>query len=197
MTGFVFFFLVLFVCLFVCFCLCFFIVFWLSCFSFLFYCFYLCSGVGGIMSFLRCLCLFVYSGVQHILCCVYRCFSTSCVPCVASFSGFSICYCPSVFSNVCFSFENTGIQWYLTSTRTIKLYLWSVEHGSVSQSFFSSQFVVFCSLMQIIQWCHVTIMVLVSAPTETFFSAIIGIMNISLTFIPVFFITSLKSKRLY
>ena len=28
-------------------------------------------SVGGLMSYLRCLCLFVYSGVQHILCCVF------------------------------------------------------------------------------------------------------------------------------
>jgi hypothetical protein len=33
------------------------------------------------------LCLFAYSGVQHILCCVFVCFSSSCVPYVASFSG--------------------------------------------------------------------------------------------------------------
>jgi hypothetical protein len=30
---------------------------------------YLC--VGGLMSYLRYLCLFAYSGVQHILCCVF------------------------------------------------------------------------------------------------------------------------------
>ena len=27
--------------------------------------------VGGLMSYLRYLCLFTYSGVQHILCCVF------------------------------------------------------------------------------------------------------------------------------
>jgi hypothetical protein len=47
------------------------------------------------MSYLRYMCLFVYSGVQHILCCVFRryvypmlpvslCFSPSCVPYVIS-----------------------------------------------------------------------------------------------------------------
>jgi hypothetical protein len=44
------------------------------------------------MSYLRYLCLFAYSGVQHMLCCVF-CFVSLrlvlCVPYVASFSGFS------------------------------------------------------------------------------------------------------------
>jgi hypothetical protein len=40
------------------------------------------------MSYLRYLCLFAYSGVQHILCCVFLC-----VPYVASFSGLSIFDC--------------------------------------------------------------------------------------------------------
>jgi hypothetical protein len=38
------------------------------------------------------LCLFVYSDVQHILCCVFVLFFLSCVPNVASFSGLSIRY---------------------------------------------------------------------------------------------------------
>jgi hypothetical protein len=38
------------------------------------------------MSYLRYLCLFVCSGVQHILCCVFVCFSSSCVPYVDSLS---------------------------------------------------------------------------------------------------------------
>jgi hypothetical protein len=40
--------------------------------------------------FLRYLCLFVHSGVQHILCCVFSFLSSSCVLYVASFSGLSI-----------------------------------------------------------------------------------------------------------
>ena len=54
------------------------------------------------MSYLRYLRLLVYSGVQHILCCVFVVFFlSSCVPYVSSFSGLSIFfYCPSVFSNV-------------------------------------------------------------------------------------------------
>jgi len=45
------------------------------------------------MSYLRYLCLFVHSGVKHILCCV---FVLSCVPYVASFSCLSIFDCPFV-----------------------------------------------------------------------------------------------------
>jgi hypothetical protein len=43
--------------------------------------------VGGIMSYLRYLCLFVHTGVQHILCCVFLLFLfVLCTPYVASFS---------------------------------------------------------------------------------------------------------------
>jgi len=49
--------------------------------------------VGGIMCYLRYLCLFSYSGVQHILCCVSVYFALSSVPCVASFSRLSIFDC--------------------------------------------------------------------------------------------------------
>ena len=42
------------------------------------------------MSYLRYLCLFAHSGVQHILCCV----TYSDVPCVASISGLFIFDCP-------------------------------------------------------------------------------------------------------
>ena len=52
------------------------------------------------MFYLRYLCLFTQSGVQHILSCVFVCFSSSCVPYVASFSELSIFYAPSVFCNV-------------------------------------------------------------------------------------------------
>ena len=56
------------------------------------------------MSYLRYLCLFAYSGIQHVLCGV---FSSSCGPYVASFSGLSIFDCPflSVLSNVYFRIE--------------------------------------------------------------------------------------------
>jgi hypothetical protein len=50
------------------------------------------------MSYLRHLCLFVYNDVQHNMCCVLICFSSSCEPYVASFSGFLIA--PSVLSYV-------------------------------------------------------------------------------------------------
>jgi len=45
-------------------------------------------------------CLFVYSGVQDILCSVFVCLSSSCVTYVASFYGLSIFDCPFSFSNV-------------------------------------------------------------------------------------------------
>ena len=45
--------------------------------------------VGVRMSYLRYLCLFVYSGVQHIVCCAFI-LSSSCVLYVDSFSGLSI-----------------------------------------------------------------------------------------------------------
>ena len=59
--------------------------------------------VEGPMSLLCFLCLLAYSGVQHILCCVF-CFVclclVLCVPIVASFSGMSIPDCPFGFYNV-------------------------------------------------------------------------------------------------
>jgi len=48
------------------------------------------------MSYLRYLCLFAYSDVQHILCC----FSFVFLRLVASFSGMSIYFAPLVFSNI-------------------------------------------------------------------------------------------------
>ena len=54
--------------------------------------------VGRLVSYLRFLRLFTYSGVQHIL----FCFSLSCSSYVVSFSGLSILIAPSVFSNVFF-----------------------------------------------------------------------------------------------
>jgi hypothetical protein len=74
---------------------------------------YLQLFVGGRMSYLHYLCLFAYSGVQHILCCVMccvflrlvypmlpvsLCFSSSCVPYVASFSGLSLFWLPFRYS---------------------------------------------------------------------------------------------------
>jgi len=46
--------------------------------------------VGGLISYLRYLCLFAYSDIQHMLCCV----TTSFVPYVARFSGWTIFDCP-------------------------------------------------------------------------------------------------------
>ena len=44
--------------------------------------------------YLRYLCLFTHSGVQHILCCVFVSFSSACVQCAARFCGFSIFLLP-------------------------------------------------------------------------------------------------------
>ena len=51
---------------------------------------YLQLFVGGLMFYLRYLCLFAYSGVQHILCCVFGLFVL--VLCIlrCQFSGLSI-----------------------------------------------------------------------------------------------------------
>ena len=55
---------------------------------------YLQLFVGGLMSYLHYLCLFVHSGVQHIVSCIYLfCLSSSYV---ASFSGLSIFDCPFI-----------------------------------------------------------------------------------------------------
>jgi uncharacterized membrane protein YesL len=62
---------------------------------------YLQMFVWGCMSYLHCLSLYVYSGIQHISSCVLLCFSSCCVSYVASFSGLSpFLIAPSVFSDV-------------------------------------------------------------------------------------------------
>jgi len=53
-------------------------------------CLYLHLFVGRLVSYLRYLFLFTYSLIQHILCCAFVFFSSSCVPYVDSFSGLSI-----------------------------------------------------------------------------------------------------------
>jgi hypothetical protein len=59
------------------------------------------------ISYLRYLCLFAYSGAQHILCCgFFVCFSSFCAHYVVSFSGLSILIAPSVFSDVYFQCAN-------------------------------------------------------------------------------------------
>ena len=64
--------------------------------------FHLQLFVGGLVSYLRSLCLLAHSGVHHIMCCVFVLVFFPCVPYVASFSGcrFLITSTPSVFSNV-------------------------------------------------------------------------------------------------
>ena len=57
---------------------------------------YLQLFVGGLMSYLRYLCLLAHSDVQQILCCVFVFIICVlyCLTCVASFSGLSIFDCP-------------------------------------------------------------------------------------------------------
>jgi hypothetical protein len=56
--------------------------------------------VGGFISYLRYLCLFAHSGVQHIVLCF--CFvSTSCVAYVVRFSGFFQFLLPLGYSLTC------------------------------------------------------------------------------------------------
>ena len=57
------------------------------------------------MSYLLYLCLFAYSGVQHILCCEFALFIfvLSCARYDASFPGFSILIALWVFSNIYFA----------------------------------------------------------------------------------------------
>ena len=62
-------------------------------------CLYLQLLLEGLMSYLRYLCLFVYSGVQHILCCVFV-FLRLVYPMVPVSLGCPFLIAPSVFSNV-------------------------------------------------------------------------------------------------
>jgi hypothetical protein len=62
------------------------------------------------MSYLRCLCLLAHSGVQHILCCVLPCFSSSCVPLVPVSLDSPFLTDPSVFLNV--YFNDRKIIWF-------------------------------------------------------------------------------------
>ena len=58
------------------------------------------------MSYLRYLCLFAYSGVQQMPGVFALFFPSSCVPCIANFSGLSVFDCPSVFPNVYLELSN-------------------------------------------------------------------------------------------
>ena len=71
------------------------------------------------MFYLLYLCLFTYSGVQQILCCVLF---SSCIPSVASFSRLSILVAPSVFSNV-YSLERLNILAVLSWTKKISFHI--------------------------------------------------------------------------
>ena len=100
---------------------------------------YLQLFVGGRMSYLRCLYLFAYSGVQRILFCVLFSFSSSCVyyvANVASLSGLSLWYSLTFIYTENQRLSNTNptatggermcyvchyaCQWYFVSTYTWK-----------------------------------------------------------------------------
>jgi hypothetical protein len=60
------------------------------------------SLIGGLMFYLRFLCLFAYSGAQHILCCVFALFFLRVVcPILPVSLDCQFLIAPSVFSNVC------------------------------------------------------------------------------------------------
>ena len=80
-----------------------FAIFWLECTWWrLFQRRVMCTKSTVLLFYLRYLCFFAYSDVQHILCCVLVCVWSSCVPYVASFSGLFIFGCPfSIFLHLC------------------------------------------------------------------------------------------------
>ena len=66
------------------------------------------------MPYLRCLCLFLYSGVQHIVLCFCFYISSSCVSYVASFSGLPIFDCH--WSSLTFIYNyGTFVIWFLST----------------------------------------------------------------------------------
>ena len=70
-------------------------------------CLYLQLFVGGVMYYLRYMCLFAHSGVQHILCCVFVLFVDVFVLLPVSLN-WQFLIAPSVFSSV----YKTLIDWY-------------------------------------------------------------------------------------
>jgi hypothetical protein len=65
---------------------------------------YLQLFVGGLMSYLRYLCLFAYIGVQHILCCVFVLFFFVLLRMLPVSMDCPFLVDPSVFSNVYYLF---------------------------------------------------------------------------------------------
>ena len=85
---------------------------------------YLLLFEEGLMSYLRYLCLLVYSGVQHILCCVFVLFffDLSLLP-VSLDSPFLIA--PSVFSNI---YLYMHITFVLLMTMLLKMYMHTYQN---------------------------------------------------------------------
>ena len=83
---------------------------------------YLQMFVEGLKSYLRYLCLLTYSGIQHILCCVF-CFVclVSCVPNVCKFLWIvNFLIASSVFSNAYFLVSTHLLQtWEVKQSRVV------------------------------------------------------------------------------
>ena len=104
--------------------------------------------LGGLMSYLRYLCLFaiVVASTYCIVCLLW--FSSSCVPYVASFSGFSIVYCPSVFSNVYLSLQLNPVYAIYALQRWKFNFTILVSHGYYSpRALFYALFTVKCVIV--------------------------------------------------
>ena len=77
---------------------------------------YLQLFVRELMSYLRYLCLFAYSGVQHILCCVFACLRLGYTMLLVSLDC-PYLIAPSVFSNDYLNIEDFGITSQMTVCR--------------------------------------------------------------------------------
>jgi hypothetical protein len=84
---------------------------------------YLQLFVGGLMSYLRYLCLFAYSGVTHILGFFVLCFFVFVYPVLPVSLDCPFVCAPSVFSNVYFDCTLTRIHQFTTAARNFQIKL--------------------------------------------------------------------------
>jgi hypothetical protein len=94
--------------------------------------------VGGFMFYLRLLCLFGYSVVQHILCCVVLlfCFSSYCVLYVASISGFPILIAHSVYPDVSLLYNTYERRYIIINQSNSQSLAWHfIEKQDILRSF--------------------------------------------------------------
>jgi hypothetical protein len=98
--------------------------------------------VGGLMSYLRYLCLFAHSGVHHILCCVFISFLfVLCTPCCQCIWIDNL-HCHSVFSNV--YLKEAGTTYH--SPELVSTHGFSFLGGSRLALVFVFRIVLFCCL---------------------------------------------------